>query len=263
MRILLTNDDGIGAPGLVALARALRGKARLTVCAPLRQRSADSSSITLYQPLIIQRRVERGVLWASIDGTPADCVKLALSELLDAPPDLVLSGINNGLNTGSNILYSGTVAAALEASQFGIQAMALSREATDQADFRSAAAMGWRLVRWLWKTHRDPKVVYNINVPARPRSKLRGVMMTRQEGTPYQDAFERRVDPRGRTYYWLCGSPEARLKSFFARNGHQEDPTDAYAVANGYLSVTPLCRDLTSVEALQALRRGSTPSLSD
>ena len=267
MRILLTNDDGIDAPGLVALARVLQGKAKVTVCAPLRQRSADSSSITLYQPLIVKRRTERGVLWASIDGTPADCVKLALSELLDTPPNLVLSGINHGLNTGSNILYSGTIAAALEACQFGIQAMAISREATpltggkrsQEAAYRPAAAAAWRLVQWLWKSHRNPKVVYNINVPALPRAKLRGVMMTRQEGTPYQDAFERRVDPRGRTYYWLCGSPEARFKNFFAQNGQQKDPTDAYAVANGYLSVSPLRRDLTSFDALQTLRRSPPP----
>ena len=261
MRVLLANDDGIDAPGIRALAEQLHGRVQLTVCAPLRQRSADSSSITLYQPLIVQRRVERGTLWAAIDGTPADCVKLALSELLDTPPDLVLSGINYGLNTGSNVLYSGTVAAALEGSLFGIQAMALSLEAVDGANFKTAAAAGWKIVQWLWKRHRDPKIVYNINVPAVPAAKLRGALVAHQEGTPYQDAFERRVDPRGRTYYWLCGSPEARFKRYFARNGRPRDPSDAYAVANGYVSVTPLRRDLTAHDALRALRKTTTPSL--
>jgi 5'-nucleotidase len=261
MRVLLTNDDGIHAPGITALARLLRRKARVSVCAPLRQRSADSSSISLYEPLIVERRRERGALRVAVDGTPADCVKLALSELMDEPPNLVISGINDGLNTGSNILYSGTVAAALEASQFGIPAVALSREGGGDPDFRETALLGWRLARWLYRRGAEPRIVYNVNFPALPAARLRGVLITRQEATPYQDAFERRVDPRGRTYYWLCGSPEARFRNFFARNGHDQDPTDAYAVANGYVSVTPLCRDLTSHDVLRTLRSGPGPRL--
>lgn len=259
MRILITNDDGIEAPGIKALADEVRRHAQVTVCAPHVQRSAVSSSITLYTPLIVSEWKDRGVRHAAIQGTPADAVKLALSEILDEPPDLVLSGINHGLNTGSNILYSGTVAAALEAAQVGVPAIALSIEAVPNPPYRAAAKLCWRLIQWLRKAGDGRGLVYNVNVPGIAARDIKGVQITHQESTPYQDVFERRVDPRGRTYYWLCGSPEARYKSFFARNGSGPEPSDAWAVANGYVSVTPLCRDLTSRSALDKLRRVPKP----
>lgn len=259
MRILLVNDDGIQAPGLRALARALAPRARLIVCAPAHQRSADSSSITLFRPLVVHRRTERGTPWISIDGTPADCVKLALMELLEKPPDLVISGINNGLNTGSNILYSGTVAAALEASLCGVPAMAISTEAVPDPDYAVGASHVWRLVKWMRRHARDPRVVVNVNFPGLPRPQIRGILVTRQEAAAYPDAYERREDPRGRTYYWLCGAYEARFKKIFGRNGKPKDPTDAAAVANGYISVTPLQRDMTAGDALAALRGAPQP----
>lgn len=259
MRILITNDDGIEAPGIKALADEIRRHAQVVVCAPHVQRSAVSSSITLYTPLIVQERKEKGVRLVAIQGTPADAVKLALSEILDEPPDLVLSGINHGLNTGSNILYSGTVAAALEAAQVGVPAMALSLEAVDDPPYAQAARFSWKLIQWLRRAGDGRGVVYNVNFPGVGPKELKGIQITHQESTPYQDVFERRVDPRGRTYYWLCGSPEARYKSFFARNGSGPEPSDAWAVANGFVSVTPLNRDLTARGPLDKLRKVPKP----
>ena len=169
-----------------------------------------------------------------MSGTPGDAVKLAIHELLRRRPDVVVSGINNGLNTGCNVIYSGTVAAALEAAQVGITAFALSRPFAADDEFRSQAKLSARLVAALLPGRLGRRTAYNINLP--PRKTPRGVRVTTVEMTPFEDRFERRTDPRGRTYFWLRGTPPRRLP----RGGR---PTDDAAVQDGYVSVTPLRRD--------------------
>jgi 5'-nucleotidase len=240
VKILLSNDDGVQAPGLHQLAQALRKLGRVYICAPNEPRSGASSSLTIYRPLVVERI--RPDCW-SVNGNPADAVKLALNELLGGRPDLVVSGINNGLNTGSNVVYSGTVAAALEGAQYGITSFAVSRRASDSDDYRAEARTAARLIERLARRHPRRATAFNINIPsARPR----GVHVTTMELTPYVDEYERRRDPRGRTYYWLRGTPPRTLE----RNGHA---TDDWAIAQGYVTVTPLRRDLTDLALIQDL----------
>lgn len=248
MRILLTNDDGIDAPGLLAIARELKRLGRLTVFAPTRPQSAVSHSITLYQPLRFRPFKRDGVPWHSVDGTPADCVKIAMVEVLRQKPHVVVSGVNKGLNTGSNVLYSGTVAGAFEGAQFGLPAFAVSLQDAPGADFDKAAKRATSLIGTLARLYRGKSVVFNINIPV---GRIRGVRVTRQEPTPYKDRYERRTDPRGRAYYWLRGTLHTRA----SMNGDGAIPTDTAAVHEGYISVTPLMRDMTSYPLLDDLQR--------
>ncbi len=242
VRILISNDDGYGTPGIRALAAAMRGLGRVFVCAPEGPRSGVSSGLTINQPLRA-RRVERDA-WA-VSGNPADAVKLALLELLPVRPDVVVSGINNGLNTGSNVLYSGTVAAALEGAQHGITSFAISREFEEGDEYGGQARLAARLVRRLAEAGTGPAVVYNINVP---KGRTRGVIATVTETAPYRDRYDRRRDPRGDHYYWLLGEPPRPTK-------HDGRATDEWAVSRGYISVTPLRRDLTEARLLGHLER--------
>jgi len=243
VRILVSNDDGIGAPGLEALAAVLEKMGRVFVCAPESARSGSSSSLTLHEPLQVRRLGPRR--W-SVRGNPADAVKIALRELLPAPPDLVVAGINDGLNCGVNILYSGTVAAALEGAQYGIPSFALSRRQSGGAGFREEALRALRLVRGLHALRPREAVVFNINFPG---GTPKGIRVTVAEPAPYRDRYHRRRDPRGRVYYWLSGEPPRRLRL----DGRA---TDEWAVSRGYVSVTPLRRDLTDRDLLGDLERG-------
>jgi 5'-nucleotidase len=241
VKILLSNDDGVSAPGLHAMAAALRKLGTVTICAPEGPKSGASSSLTLYRPLMVTEVAEG--CW-SVSGNPADAVKLALNELLGGRPDVVVSGINNGLNTGSNVLYSGTVAAALEGAQYGILSFAVSRKFADNEDFRAEARLASGLVARLARRHAGRPVVFNINIPG---GTPKGVQATLTEPTPYTDRYDRRQDPRGRTYFWLRGEPPRASE----KNGRA---TDDWAVARGYVAVTPLRRDLTDPTLLDDLR---------
>jgi 5'-nucleotidase len=243
VRILLSDDDGVLAPGLTLLAAELRKLGRVFVCAPDRVRSGASSALTLHEPLVAEQLAED--CWG-VSGTPADAVKLALAELMDEPPDIVVSGINNGLNTGSNVLYSGTVAAALEAAQVGITSFAVSRKFAENDDFRSESRLAAKLIAKLARGRLGLRTAFNINLP--PVRKPKGVLATVAELAPYEDRFDRRIDPRGRTYFWLRGTPPRSAP----RNGQV---TDDWAVEHGYVSVTPLRRDLTDPSLLAELRR--------
>lgn len=238
VRILLSNDDGVLAPGLQQLAVELRKLGEVFVSAPDRVRSGASSALTIAEPVVAEEIAED--VW-SVSGTPADCVKLALTELLRRPPDLVVSGINNGLNTGSNVVYSGTVAAALEAAQVGITSIALSRKFAANGDFLRESKLAVKLVAALSRGRLGRRTAYNINLPPVPKPK--GVLVTTTETAPYNEGYERRTDPRGRTYFWLRGTPPRATP----RNGRT---TDDWAVTNGYVSVTPLRRDLTDPDLL-------------
>jgi len=242
VRILLSNDDGVQAAGIHHFADELRALGQVVICAPEEPKSGASSALTIYRPLIVHRL--RKDVW-SVSGNPADAVKLALTEILDGRPDLVVSGINNGLNTGSNVLYSGTVAAALEGAQAGITSFAVSRKVSPVEDYRAEAKLATTLIGRLAKVHRKTGTTFNINIPA---GKPKGIRVTATELTPYVDRYDRRTDPRGRTYFWLRGTPPRVL----AKNGRT---TDDWAIARGFITVTPLRRDLTDGDLLEDLSR--------
>ncbi|MHC4607563.1 MAG: 5'/3'-nucleotidase SurE [Planctomycetota bacterium] len=246
MKILLTNDDGVSAPGLAALRARLRRLGEVVVVAPDRERSAIGNAITLRRPIRVRRSRAGGVPCCAVDGTPADAAKLALTELLDPPPDLVVSGINHGLNTGSDILYSGTVAAALEGALAGVRSFAVSvKRGEGRPDFPAVARSAVALIRKLLPAM-PPGGLCNINFPPGPP---RGTLVTRQERRAYRDAFEK----RGRAAYLMCGGPGAGYA--FGPESRGGVPTDAWAVSHGYVSVTPLRRDLTDRRLLSAVRR--------
>jgi len=248
-RILLCNDDGITATGIQALANALKGLGELYVVAPESEQSAAGHAITVRDP-VRAREVDFAGLSASIpawavSGTPTDSVKLACHELLDERPDLVVSGINHGPNTAVNVLYSGTVSAATEASILGIDAVALSLCDWSSEDFTGAKRWARRIVRLVLRSGLPQGVLLNVNVPARPADELQGLAVTRQARSKWEEGFDARTDPADRPYYWLSGT-------FVDLDDGQE--TDTAAVERGYVSVTPIQHDMTAHSALDDLQ---------
>jgi 5'-nucleotidase len=238
MEILVTNDDGIHADGLRALAKALRTLGNVTVVAPDREQSAASHALTLHRPLRI-KRVEEGVL--SVDGTPTDCVLLGVHGFLKQKPDLVVSGINHGPNMGNDTSYSGTVAAAVEGTLLGIPSVAISLATWEGADFEPAAEVARELVKTFLDRGIHPGMCLSVNVPPIPRHAMKGIRVTRLGKRVYHDVIVEKTDPRGKLYYWIGG----------------EDPTwehdelsDFNAVSEGYVSVTPLSLELTDYKAI-------------
>jgi 5'-nucleotidase len=243
MNILLTNDDGIFAPGLRALAEALRPLANLRVVAPEREQSASGHSITLHKPLRMDPVELDGMSAFATNGTPADCVILGCLTW-DEKPDLVLSGINRGANMGEEVLYSGTVSAAMEAALQGHRAMALSVASYTTDDFRAPARVGALLAQALPGITLPADCFLNVNVPSRPWGEIAGVEITRLGKRSYINRVERREDPRGRAYYWYTGSP---------REASCGEGTDIGAVAEGKISITPVHYDLTGYDAIPEL----------
>jgi 5'/3'-nucleotidase len=238
MEILVTNDDGIHAAGLKALAEALRSLGHVTVIAPDREQSAASHALTLHRPLRI-RKVEPDVL--SVDGTPTDCVLLGVHGFLKRKPDLVVSGINHGPNMGNDTSYSGTVAAAVEGTFLGIPSVALSLATWEEADFTPAGEVACELVRNFLQHGIRPGMCISVNIPPLPRDRMRGVRVTRLGKRVFRDVIVEKTDPRGKLYYWIGG----------------EDPTweadelsDFNAVSEGFVSVTPLLLELTDYKAI-------------
>jgi 5'-nucleotidase len=246
VRILVCNDDGIAAPGLAALAEALREVGDVTVVAPDRQQSAVGHAITMNRPLrVVAHHVEGTFFGHAVEGTPADAVKLAVKCLMERKPDLVVSGINHGSNTAVNILYSGTVSAATEGTILGIPSIAVSLTTYGEADFRYAGRVAVRLARTVIARGLPPGVLLNVNVPALPEEEIRGMKVTRQGESSWDDTFDVRRDPANREYYWLTG--EMRITD--------TDPeTDQVAIRDGYVSVTPIRYDLTDRGMLEVLR---------
>src|SRR5687768_11923419 len=206
MRILLTNDDGIYAPGLQALRKELMTLGDVVVCAPATEQSAAGHSVTLLWPLIVQEVFDdqkRFLGWA-VEGRPADCVKLALVELLPQPPDLIVSGLNAGSNAGINVLYSGTVAAAIEGAFFKVTSIATSLEYTKLGplDFARGAAIARSVIEQILARRPAKGSLFNVNVPSLERGPVRGVRVVPQNVAPYVEGFDRRTDPRGRVYFW-------------------------------------------------------------
>lgn len=236
-RILLTNDDGVFSEGLRLLARSLREIAEVVVVAPDREQSATGHSLTLHRPLRMQQ-LEEAVY--SVDGTPTDCVNLAVLWLLkDHPPDLVVSGINFGLNMGDDVTYSGTVSATFEGTLLGIPSLAFSQEVAEGFSFEAGVAVARHFVEVLSAESLPDDLLLNVNIPA---GEVRGVRLTRLGTRVYKQAVVEKVDPRGRNYFWIAGTPEWR----------EEEGTDHAAVSTGHVSVTPLHLDLTDYRGLAA-----------
>ena len=248
MLILLTNDDGIYAPGLAALYQELRQLGEVMVVAPESEQSAVGHAISLNTPLRVKKAPLAGDGWGwAVSGTPADCVKIALAELLPGTPELVVSGINLGPNVGINVLYSGTVSAATEAAILGVkQAVAVSLNTYKDADFATAARVTGKLLSRLKRQSMAKPLCLNVNLPALPEEDIKGVRLTRQDTGPLVEHFDCRVDPRERRYYWLAEINERK----------DSDPdTDYGALQAGYISVTPLHHDLTHYPSFNGLRQ--------
>ena len=244
--ILLSNDDGIDAHGIAALATALDGLGELRIVAPEREQSAVGHAITVRDPVRAHQRefqVPSGPVpaWA-VTGTPADCVKLACSQLLDRMPDLVISGINQGPNTAVNVIYSGTVSAATEACILGIDAAAISLCSWDDKNFEHAGRYARRVAVNILEEGLPSGVLLNVNVPTAVGEDIQGVRITRQANARWVEAHTARTDPLDRRYFWLSG----RFVDL-----DEGDDTDLSAVDEGYVSITPLRIDLTAYDHLK------------
>ncbi|CAN5490465.1 5'/3'-nucleotidase SurE [soil metagenome] len=252
MRILISNDDGVFAPGLGTLARVLAAaEHEVYVVAPDRQRSATGHSVTLHKPLRVEVVDLAGGIKAawSTTGTPSDCVKLAVKQLLPQPPEVIISGINSGPNLGSDVLYSGTVAAAMEAAFSGFPSIAVSAQKNEQVAFNLAAEFIVDFLRVLPKAPMPSRGLFNVNVPACQPEELKGVRVTELGKRQYKDFFERRHDPNGRDYYWLSGC---------AIEEGESELSDVWALANGYITVSPVSFNMTDQNTLAKLHEMMT-----
>jgi 5'-nucleotidase len=250
LRILLTNDDGVYAPGLRALLPELRKLGEVVVVAPATEQSAVGHSVTILNPLLAQEIYDDGqcpIGWA-VEGRPADCVKLALRELLPQPPDLLVSGLNAGSNAGINVLYSGTVAAAIEGAFFRCTSIACSLEYARKTppDFVRGAELARGVIEQIMARNPETGSLFNINVPDLERGPIRGIRTVPQNVAQYVETFDRRIDPRGRLYFW--SHPE-----FSCPDPHPD--TDVSALAENWITVTPLQFDLTHGARLQEMSK--------
>jgi 5'-nucleotidase len=246
VQILLTNDDGIYAPGLAALERVLVRLGNVSVVAPAVEQSGVGHSITFLTPLTAKEIYDgprrRG--WA-VDGSPADSVKLGVFEFCQKRPDLVVSGINGGLNAGINVLYSGTVAAAIEGAFFGITSFAVSLEYDEHAQFDKAAELALRVIEQTLERKPKSAQLYNLNIPTVALTRTPELLVVPMGVDRYGEKFEKRKDPRGRNYFWAASDPAPEPK------GRE---TDITALAHGYLTLSPLHFDLTKGEALAEMQ---------
>lgn len=255
-RLLISNDDGIFAMGIRTLANTLaeKGYDVIVVC-PDRERSATGHGLTLHQPIRsnqVENLFHPSVTAWSCSGTPSDCVKFALSAILETPPDFVLSGINHGSNLGTDVLYSGTVSAAMEGTIDGIPSMAISLASYTATDFRVAAQVTSQL---LDKLPSIPEgTLLNVNIPAVAREEIAGIMLTRQGLRRYIEQFEKRLDPRGKSYYWLAGEAIEDIPQPEAKHLPPDVPTDVCAIRENYVTITPLEFDLTNAQSFIKLQ---------
>jgi 5'-nucleotidase len=246
MKILLTNDDGIHAPGLFALHDALKSHHDIHMVAPEAEMSAVGHAITLVDPIRVKTVQKNGGFFGyAVSGTPADCVKIAVREILDPPPDIILSGINWGNNVGVNILYSGTVSAATEGAFLGIPSAAISVGIQSEPNFEFAARFSRNVIRILTGSGLKDGTALNVNIPPVSPEKISGVCLARQGTSRFAERFEKRTDPRGNVYYWLSGET-------FIENGNMDN--DSMALKQNKITITPIHYDLTSEGELTRLR---------
>lgn len=244
MIILLSNDDGVHAQGLLTLKEVLEDLATVYVVAPDREKSAVSHAITLHRPLRVEKIREKVF---AVDGTPTDCIILGVNKLLKERPHLVISGINQGGNMGDDITYSGTVSAAMEGTILGIPSIAISLVVKEHRNYENAARFAKRLVEWIQTTPLPPDTLLNVNVPDMEKYEaIKGVAWTRQGKRVYNDSIDELVDPRGRKYYWIGGEPLEGIEN--------DDDTDIGALSKGFISITPIHLDLTDYKALNKFR---------
>lgn len=245
MNVLLTNDDGIYADGLWALFNQFRKSHSVTVVAPDRERSAVSHGITLHEPLRTKYISVNGGSGYAVNGTPADCIKLGIRELLDKKPDIVISGINLGANVGVNINYSGTVAAAREAALYGCCAIAISIHGHEPTHLQTAAQFAEKLATYVHTKGLPFGTLLNVNVPDKPSDKILGIQICRQGISQLSEYFEKRVDPRNRLYYWQGTDIQS----------YDDDlDIDSVAINEDYISITPIRCDMTDYDMVNHLK---------
>lgn len=246
MRILLTNDDGIFAPGINALSEALSAVAEVFLVAPAAEQSGASQAITVHHPIRVDeyKMDNQSVKAWQVGGTPADCVKIGLAKLMDAAPDFVVSGINSGPNLGTDVLYSGTVSAAREGAMHGIPSVAISLDARRNPAFRQAALFMREFMPSLLTHKLNDNLLLNINVPGTWEMDKKMIQFTKLGVRQYENAFEERLDPSGRSYYWMGG---------VLSEVENAADTDVAAVKDGKLSITPLHFELTNQKLLNEL----------
>ncbi|MFQ5676405.1 MAG: 5'/3'-nucleotidase SurE [bacterium] len=245
-KILLSNDDGINAPGLAALYQEMKQVGDVVVVAPDSEKSAVGHAITLSDPLRVWNFEKNGHFFGyAVNGTPADCVKIAYWALLKKKPDLVVSGINLGSNAGINAIYSGTVSAATEGTILEIPSFAISLTTFKEPDFSYAAKFARRLSAYILENGLPSGTFLNVNVPPGSEDEIAGVQVTRQGRSNYHEHFDKRVDPQHRVYYWLTGK-KIQIE--------QESDVDENAILNKMVSITPMHYDLTNYDYLDQLR---------
>lgn len=253
MRILISNDDGIDSPGIAALANELKKIGDVTVIAPRTEQSAVGHAITMKIPLRITEYYKNGDFFGyAIDGTPADCIKIGIRNIMKVPPDIVLSGINNGSNAAINIIYSGTVSAAREAAIMDIPSLAISVTSHEAKKFDYAARVASELAELVVKNGLPKGTLLNVNVPDLPEEKIAGIRITQQGKSKWDDIYEERCDPYGKKYYWLTGSLSETDKKL---------ETDQFALRNNYVSVTPIHFDLTDYKTYESMKNWKIENL--
>lgn len=247
MQILLANDDGIHAPGLRATYQKLLKLGDVEVVAPAHEQSGVGHSVTYRSPLQVEESLDQGKHWGwAVQGSPADCVKLGILEFSPKRPELIVSGINSGSNYGINVLYSGTVAAAIEGAFFGITSVAISQSIESPPDYEKTAARSVSIISRLLKEFPEPGLLWSINFPS-SETEINGVRFVSMCVNRHTEAMERRIDPRGKPYYWSSADP---LEHYTVDEG-----SDIQALAQGYITVTPLKFDLTDFSTLENLKQ--------
>ena len=243
---MLTNDDGIYAKGLSSLYEEISQEAECLIVAPEIEQSAVGHAITISRPLMVRRATKNGsFLGYAVLGTPADCVKIGIKELAEKPVDLVVSGINRGSNAGINVIYSGTVSAATEALILGIPAIAISLDTHKEADFTYAAKFARKMVQLIMNNPIIQSSAINVNIPCIPAEQIKGLCVVRQGKSNIIETFEKRVDPRENTYYWISAG---------CASASDAKDTDVAALAAGYITITPLQYDLTRYDLMDTLQ---------
>lgn len=251
--ILVSNDDGVDAPGIYALVHELKKIGEVTVVAPDKQQSAVGHAITMNFPLRAKEFKKDGAFFGyAVEGTPADSVKLAVKALLKKKPDLLISGVNHGANTAISIIYSGTVSAATEGTILGIPSIAVSLTTYGPPDFRYAAKFSRKLAELVLKKGLPEGTLLNVNVPALPDKEIRGVVVTRQGRAVWNDTFDIRRDPANKEYYWLTGA---------LADSDSGLEFDQSAIRQNYVSVTPIHYDLTDYKMLEVMEHWGVNTL--
>ncbi|MCG6913293.1 5'/3'-nucleotidase SurE [bacterium BMS3Abin03] len=246
MKILITNDDGIDAAGIAALKKSLSEIGEVTVIAPRYEQSAVGHGITMQIPLRVREYYKNGTFFGyAVDGTPADCIKIGIRNILKETPDLVVSGINHGSNTAINIIYSGTVSGAREASIMDIPSIAISVTSHTARDFEYAGKIAKLLAAKIEKHGLPLGTLLNVNVPDLPEAEISGILVTKQGKSKWDDIYEKRTDPYGHDYYWLTGD---------LTDADKDLEFDQAAIKKNYVAVTPIHFDLTDYETYKEMK---------